>query len=160
MHNKFMNNLSTDISTLQHLTHELVYLGTDGSPVYSDVFCRLNTEVLQRSEALFPLKGETPAEEARLCSALLAGYHATIYDHGDKEEKIQSVLNRAWEVLDAVPASAVKCELLLYCYEEVWEEELLGEAKEIISGWKEHVPGEEERKVMELYREAEECRNS
>jgi hypothetical protein len=120
----------------------------------------LNTEVLQRSEALFPLKGETPEEEAQLCSALLAGYSATIYDHGDKEEKIQTILNRAWEVLEVLPASAVKCELLLYCYEEVWEEELLREAKGIIDSWKERKLSEAEQEVIELYREAEKSRRN
>jgi hypothetical protein len=155
-----MSRLTTGISELQHLTHELLCLGVDGSPVYSDVFCRLNTEILQRAEALFPLKGETPAEEAQLCSALLAGYNATIYNHGDKEEKIQSVLNRAWEVLEALPASTIKCELLLSCYGEVVEDEFLEEAKEIIDSWKERELSEAERAVIELYKEAEESRRS
>ncbi|KAA6326124.1 hypothetical protein EZS27_024738 [termite gut metagenome] len=151
-----MHGLTTQISELQHQTDELLCLGVDGSPVYTDVFSRLNTEVLQHSEALFPLKGETPEEEARLCSALLAGYHATIYNHGDKEEKIQFLLNRAWKVLDVLPASAVKCELLIYCYEEVFEDELLKEAKEMIDGWSGRKLSEEEQKVIEIYREAEE----
>ena len=82
----------TQIHELQHVAHELLYLGADGSPIYADSFRQLNTEVLQKSDALFALKGENPEEEARLCLALLMGYNATIYDYGDKESKKQVFL--------------------------------------------------------------------
>jgi hypothetical protein len=83
-----MNSLPTGLSELQRLTHELLYLGTDGSLVYSDRFCRLNEAVLRCSNALFGLRGENPEEEAQICSALLEGYHATIYDYrGDTRKK-------------------------------------------------------------------------
>jgi hypothetical protein len=65
-------------------------------------------------------------------------------------------LNRAWEVLDVLPASALKCELLIYCYEEVFEDELLKEAKEIIDSWNGKELSRKEQKVIEIYREAEE----
>ncbi|KAA6326559.1 hypothetical protein EZS27_024358, partial [termite gut metagenome] len=79
-------------------------------------------------------------------------YHATIYDSkGDKEEKIQSVLNRSWKVLDVLPSSAVKCRLLLCCYAEVYEEDLLQEAKEIIDSWQGRELSEEEQAAVELY---------
>ena len=74
--------------------------------------------------ALFPLRGSTVAEEALLCYALLTGYHATIYDHGDKNQKIQSVLDRCWIILDKLPASLLKCQLLVACYGEVFDDEL------------------------------------
>ena len=48
----------TQIHELQHVAHELLYLGADGSPIYTDSFRQLNTEVLQKSDALFALKGE------------------------------------------------------------------------------------------------------
>ena len=54
----------TQIHELQHVAHELLYLGADGSPIYTDSFRQLNTEVLQKSDALFALKGENPEEEA------------------------------------------------------------------------------------------------
>ncbi|WP_349836497.1 UpxZ family transcription anti-terminator antagonist, partial [Bacteroides fragilis] len=53
-----MNTLMTQIHELQHVAHELLYLGADGSPIYTDSFRQLNTEVLQKSDALFALKGE------------------------------------------------------------------------------------------------------
>jgi hypothetical protein len=148
----FMNSLPNVLLELQRLTHELLCLGTDGSAVYSDRFCRLNEDVLKCSDALLELKGESPEEEARICSALLEGYHATIYDSkGDKEEKIQAVLNRAWKVLDVLPSSAVKYRLLLCCYAEVYEEDLLQEAKEIIDSWQGRELSEEEQATVELY---------
>ena len=48
-----MNDLTSRALELQHAAHELVYLGMDGEPVYSDTFCRLNKEVLVKSDSLF-----------------------------------------------------------------------------------------------------------
>ncbi len=99
----------TQIHELQHVAHELLYLGADGSPIYTDSFRQLNTEVLQKSDALFALKGENPEEEARLCLVLLMGYNATIYDYGDKESKKQVILDRSLLVLESLPSSLLKC---------------------------------------------------
>ncbi|KAA6341882.1 hypothetical protein EZS27_010328 [termite gut metagenome] len=43
-----MSGLTTQIVELKRLTHELLCLGTDGSAVYSDKFCRLNEAVLYK----------------------------------------------------------------------------------------------------------------
>ena len=48
-----MNSLLSRALELQHAAHELMYLGMDGEPVYSDNFCRLNKEVLVKSDSLF-----------------------------------------------------------------------------------------------------------
>ncbi|WP_285835394.1 UpxZ family transcription anti-terminator antagonist, partial [Bacteroides nordii] len=37
--------LQSQINALCHITHELLNLGFDGSPIYSDRFCELNLEV-------------------------------------------------------------------------------------------------------------------
>ncbi|KAA6336322.1 hypothetical protein EZS27_015514 [termite gut metagenome] len=155
-----MSSLTTGLSELQCLTHELLCLGTDGSAVYSDTFCRLNEAVFRCSEALFGLKSENPEEEAQLCFALLEGYHATIYDYeGDKEKKIQAVLNRSWKVLDVLPSSAVKCRLLLCCYGEVYEEDLLEEAGKIADSWTGRELSEEEKQVGRELEELRELEN-
>ncbi|UVP18232.1 UpxZ family transcription anti-terminator antagonist [Bacteroides fragilis] len=107
-----MNTLTSQIEQLQSLAHELLYLGVDGAPIYTD-----------------------HEEEANICLALLMGYNATIYNQGDKEEKKQVVLNRCWDVLDQLPATLLKCQLLTYCYGEVFEEELAKEAHTIIESW-------------------------
>ena len=92
------------VQNLQHIARELLYLGMDGSPIYTDHFRQLNTEVFRLSEALFSMKGATSEEEAAICLSLLMGYNATIYNDGDKESKIQSILDRSFAVLDHLPA--------------------------------------------------------
>lgn len=130
-----MNDLTSRALELQHAAHELMYLGMDGEPVYSDTFCRLNKEVLVKSDSLFSAQSSDVEEEANLCLALLMGYNATIYDDGDKEQKKQTILNRICHVLEHLPVSLLKVRLLTYCYGEIYEEVLLKEAYAIIEGW-------------------------
>ena len=130
-----MNDLTSRALELQHAAHELIYLGMDGEPVYSDTFCRLNKEVLVKSDSLFSAQSSDVEEEANLCLALLMGYNATIYDDGDKEQKKQTILNRICHVLEHLPVSLLKVRLLTYCYGEIYEEVLLQEAYAIIEGW-------------------------
>lgn len=127
--------LQSQIDALCHITHELLNLGLDGSPIYSNRFCELNSEVYKQAEALFRLRGSNAEEEAQLCYALLSAYHATIYDHGNKNRKVQGVLDRSWKVLDQLPASLLKCQLLVACYGETFDEKVAKEAHEIINGW-------------------------
>lgn len=130
-----MNDLTSRALELQHAAHELMYLGMDGEPVYSDTFCWLNKEVLVKSDSLFFAQSSDVEEEANLCLALLMGYNATIYDDGDKEQKKQMVLNRICHVLEHLPVSLLKVRLLTYCYGKIYEEVLLQEAYAIIEGW-------------------------
>ena len=130
-----MDDLTSRALELQHAAHELMYLGMDSEPVYSDTFCRLNKEVLVKSDSLFSAQSSDVEEEANLCLALLMGYNATIYDDGDKEQKKQTILNRICHVLEHLPVSLLKVRLLTYCYGEIYEEVLLQEAYAIIEGW-------------------------
>lgn len=132
-----MNSFESEISALSTLADELLYLGIDDTPIYSDDFTRLNHEVFQKANALYHQRGSTFEEEASLCLALLKGYNATIYNDGDKEGRIQTILNRCWEVLEHLSASLLKVQLLTYCYGEVFEEELAKEANKIIESWDE-----------------------
>ena len=52
-----MNNLTSRALELQRLAHELIYLGVDGEPIYSDTFCRLNKDVLLQCDSLFLAPG-------------------------------------------------------------------------------------------------------
>ena len=78
--------LQSQINALCHITHELLNLGFDGSPIYSDRFCELNLEVYRQSEDLYIRRSSGVEEEARLCYALLSGFHATIYDNCNKNK--------------------------------------------------------------------------
>ena len=106
--------LSEEIVSLQRAAHELMYLGMDGSPVYSDDLSRRNGEV---------------------CLALLMGYNASFVDHGEKQIHVQEVLNRCWNILDSLPASLLKLRLLTACYGEVFDDPLADEARTIIASW-------------------------
>ncbi|WP_455590545.1 UpxZ family transcription anti-terminator antagonist, partial [Bacteroides sp.] len=106
--------------------------------------------------ALFSLHGATDEEEASLCLALLMGYNSTIYSNGDKEARIQSVLNRCWVVLDRLPTSLLKLRLLTHCYGEVFDEELATEAHAIIDGWGNRELTEEEQEIVSLLADMEE----
>ena len=127
--------MNSEISTLYSIAHELLYLGMDGSPIYSDNFSRLNREVYHQANNLYSHHGSTPEEEASLCLSLLMAYNATFYDDGDKQERIQCILDRCWVVLDKLPASLLKLRLLTACYGEVSDEPLADEARSIITSW-------------------------
>lgn len=140
---------------LQQLAQKSLYLGLDGDPIYAEHFSRLNKEIQILSDALYSVKGDTPEEEAGICLALLMGYNATIYSEKDKEAKKQSILDRAWEVLEQLPPSLLKCQLLTYCYGEVFEEELAQEAHAIIDSWHKKVLSEKEQRIMECLKNLE-----
>ena len=79
-----------------------------------------------------------------------------IYNDGDKEERIQTILNRCWEVLEHLSASLLKVQLLTYCYGEVFEEELIREAYIIIESWNGKELSEEEQAIIEYLKNLEE----
>lgn len=151
-----MTDLTLRALELQHCAHELMYLGVDGEPLYSDTFCRLNKDVLVKCDSLFSFRGTNSEEEANLCLALLMGYNATIYDYGDKEQKKQSVLDRACEVLELLPDSLLKVRLLTYCYGEVYEDTMLQEAHAIIASWDKEILSAEQKEIIEELRNIEE----
>lgn len=151
-----MNDLTSRALELQHAAHELMYLGMDGEPVYSDNFCRLNKEVLVKSDSLFSAQSSDVEEEANLCLALLMGYNTTIYDYGDKEQKKQVILDRIYNVLEELSDSLLKVRLLSYTYGEVYEESLLKEAHTIISSWDKSALTVEEVEMIEELNNIEE----
>lgn len=151
-----MNDLTSRALELQHAAHELMYLGMDGEPVYSDTFCRLNKEVLVKSDSLFSVQSSDVEEEANLCLALLMGYNATIYDDGDKEQKKQTVLNRIYPILEQLSASLLKVRLSTYTYGEVYEESLLKEVHAIVDSWDKSTLVAEQLEAMEELKNIEE----
>lgn len=142
-------SLSSEISALYALAHELLYLGMDDSPIYSDDFGRLNSEVFRKANSLYSHLGGTPEEEAHLCLSLLMAYTATFCDDGDKQKHIQHILDRSCNVLAEIPASLLKVRLLTRCYGEVFEEGLANEAHNIINTWKERALSTGELEVIE-----------
>ena len=105
--------LSEEVASLQRAAHDLMYLGMDGSPIYSDDLSRRNNEVYHLTTTLYNsgIKGSTVEEQASVCLALLMGYNASFIDHGEKREHIQEILDRCWDILDTLPASLLKLRL-------------------------------------------------
>ena len=130
-------SLSAETAALQRAAHELMYLGVDGSPIYSDDLSCRNGEVYRLTTALYDssVKGSTIEEQANVCLALLMGYSASFIDHGEKLQHVQEVLDRCWDILDALPASLLKLRLLTACYGEVFDEPLADEGRAIIASW-------------------------
>ena len=130
-------SLSEETLALQRAAHELMYLGMDGSPVYSDDLSRRNGEVYRLTTALYNsvAKGSTIEEQANVCLALLMGYNASFIDHGEKRQHVQEILDRCWDILDVLPASLLKLRLLTACYGEVFDEPLADEGRAVIASW-------------------------
>ena len=130
-------SLSAETAALQRAAHELMYLGVDGSPIYSDDLSRRNGEVYHLTAALYNsgAKGSTVEEQADVCLALLMGYSASFVDHGEKQQHVQEVLDRCWNILDTLPASLLKLRLLTACNGEVFDEPLADEGRAIIASW-------------------------
>ncbi len=86
---------------LQRAAHDLMYLGMDGSPIYSDDLSRRNSEVYRLTTTLYNSGtwGTTVEEQANVCLALLKGYSASFIDHGEKQQHVQEVLRRCWDIL-------------------------------------------------------------
>ena len=129
--------LSEEVASIQRAAHDLMYLGMDGSPIYSDDLSRRNNEVYRLTTTLYNsgIKGSTVEEQASVCLALLMGYNASFIDHGEKRGHIQEILDRCWDILDTLTASLLKLRLLTACYGEVFDEPLADEARAIIASW-------------------------
>ena len=131
-------SLSEEAITLQRAAHELMYLGMDGSPVYSDDLSRRNGEVYRLTMALYRsgVKGTTIEEQANVCLALSYGLQRLFCGHGEKLQHVQEVLDCCWGCARRpVPASLLKLRLLTACYGEVFDESLADEGRSIIASW-------------------------
>lgn len=129
--------LSEETACLQRAARDLMYLGMDGSPVYSGDLSRRNGEVYRLAAALYGsgATGTTLEERANVCLALLMGYGASFIDYGDKRAHVQEVLDRCWHLLPSLPPSLLKLRLLTACYGEVFDAPLAVEGGRIIASW-------------------------
>ena len=146
-------SLSEEAITLQRAAHDLMYLGMDGNLIYSDDLSRRNGEVYRLTTALYnsSAKGSTVEEQANVCLALLMGYNASFIDHGEKQEHVQEVLDRCWDILETLPASLLKLRLLTACYGEVFDEPLANEGHAIIVSWDSvSITSEQEEAIAEF----------
>ncbi len=146
-------SLSEEAITLQRAAHDLMYLGMDGSPIYSDDLSRRNGEVYRLTTALYNsgAKGSTIEEQANVCLALLMGYNASFIDHGEKQKHVQEVLDHCWDILNVLPISLLKLRLLTACYGEVFDEPLVEEGRAIIALWNSALITTEQQEAIEEF---------
>ena len=73
-------SLSEETLALQRAAHELMYLGMDGSPVYSDDLSRRNGEVDRLTTALYDsgAQGSTVEEQANVLPCASDGLQCLI----------------------------------------------------------------------------------
>ncbi|WP_294617813.1 UpxZ family transcription anti-terminator antagonist [uncultured Bacteroides sp.] len=149
--------MNDHVSSLYALARKLLNLGMDGSPIYCDCFARLNREVYEQALNLYNNpEGNTPEEEAGLCLSVLVALNATFYDNGRKQQYIQHILDRCWNVLGRLPDSLLKVRLLICCYGEVYEDALLHAARAIIARWDHDNLSPEQAEAIEELRNIEE----
>lgn len=149
------------IQQLYDLCHDLLYLGMDGSPVYTNDLSRLNRDVYRLCNELYDsgLRGATPDEEGFLCLSLLKGYLSTYCDYGDKQRRVQSVLDRIQAVLPQLPASLLRVRLLVWTYSETFDDSLAEEAHSLMASWGDDAAwSSEQKEVREELRNFEESR--
>ena len=145
-----MKSVEQQIEQLKHTARELIHLGDETGFVYADDTGRLNREIYGQIEKLYSQTGKDTEQEANICSAVLLGYSTIMYRNEEDEQRKQEILNRSLKVLNILPPSLLKCQLLVNCYGEVYEDELAEEAHKIISGWDGRELSEEEREIMNV----------
>lgn len=118
---------------MSSLVKTLRAYGEDGTPVYVNELTDLNNQLKQLCDELLLQKGATPEAEAEILVSLFKGYEALLFNTScEMENLIQQLLDRSATVLDKLPDSQLKCLLLLYCYEQTGDEELMEEVKNLL----------------------------
>ncbi|MCM0362774.1 MULTISPECIES: UpxZ family transcription anti-terminator antagonist [Bacteroides] len=117
------NSLCNSVSSV---VKKLLEYGEDGTPVYVNELTALNQELRNLCADLLLRKGESPEEEAEILVALFKGYDTMLFNvSAENEQVIQELLDRSMAVLEKLPASVLKCQLLLECFEQTGDEELI-----------------------------------
>ena len=105
------NSLCNSVSSV---VKKLLEYGGDGTPVYVNELTALNKEL------------------RNLC--LFKGYDTMLFNFSlENEQVVQELLDRSMTVLEKLPASVLKCQLLLECFEQMGDEELIREVKNIVN---------------------------
>ena len=125
------NSLCNSVSSV---VKKLLEYGGDGTPVYVNELTALNKELRNLCADLLLQKGKSPEEEAEILVTLFKGYDTMLFNFSlENEQVVQELLDRSMTVLEKLPASVLKCQLLLGCFEQMGDEELIREVKNIVN---------------------------
>lgn len=136
-HNSFLFKMKNSLcNSVSSVVKKLLEYGEDGTPVYVNELTALNQELRNLCADLLLRKGESPEEEAEILVTLFKGYNTMLFNvSAENEQVIQELLDRSMAVLEKLPASVLKCQLLLECFEQTGDGELIGEVKKNIEGF-------------------------
>ena len=125
------NSLCNSVSSV---VKKLLEYGGDGTPAYVNELTALNKELRNLCADLLLQKGKSPEEEAEILVTLFKGYDTMLFNFSlENEQVVQELLDRSMTVLEKLPASVLKCQLLLECFEQMGDEELIREVKNIVN---------------------------
>ena len=91
--------LQEKIDKLQNTVHALLHKSNYMAGVYVDDLARLNNEIHEQINDLYPCHGKTAEQEAALCLSLLMGYSVSMYANSEDEAKKETVLRRSQMIL-------------------------------------------------------------
>ena len=103
--------LQEKIDKLQNTVHDLLHKSNYMAGVYVDDLARLNNEIHEQINDLYPCHGKTAEQEAALCLSLLMGYSVSMYANSEDEAKKKTVLRRSQMILKNQLPSPLKIQL-------------------------------------------------
>lgn len=142
-------DIPTRVQILRDTVRQALVFMMDKQPLDSNRVQLSNNHIMKQADALFTIQGNSPEEEAELCSVLLMSYQVLNEHTPDKDQKVQAVLNRSAAILDQLAPSLLKCELLTYCYGEIYDSQLAAEAHTIIDSWQNSPLSSAEKEIIE-----------
>ena len=105
------SSLQEKIDKLQNTVHALLHKSNYMAGVYVDDLARLNKEIHEQINDLYPCHGTTAEQEAALCLSLLMGYSVSVYANSEDEVKKRAVLRRSQEIMKKRLPSPLKIQL-------------------------------------------------
>ena len=93
------SSLQEKIDKLQNTVHALLHKSHSMECVYIDDIARLNNEIHEQINDLYPCHGKTVEQEAALCLSLLMGFSVSIYANSEDEAKKRTVLRRSQKIM-------------------------------------------------------------
>ena len=121
----FNNSIQEKIEKLQKTVDTLLHMGENMdcicvddlslrnymAGVYVDDLARLNNEIHEQINDLYPCHGKTAEQEAALCLSLLMGYSVSMYANSEDEAKKKTVLRRSQMIMKNQLPSPLKIQL-------------------------------------------------
>lgn len=102
------SSLQEKIDKLQNTVHALLHKSHSMECVYIDDIARLNKEIHEQINDLYPCHGTTAEQEAALCLSLLMGYSVSMYANPEDEIKKQTILIRSQKIIQNLFSSPLK----------------------------------------------------